>query len=419
MELTWILLDELARQYGDGFYLLDLPLFEENYRSFLGEFRRIYPKSSIAYSYKTNYVPALCRHLNDLGGYAEVVSGMEYQLALRVGVAPTRIIFNGPYKTRDEIQCALLAGSLVNIESFREIDIVQAAAERFPGREFCVGVRCNFPINDGEPSRFGFDTASEDIDAAFAWLRKIPNLRVTGLHCHFSTPDKTRESYALRIRKLMALAERLLGPDGPQMLNIGGGYFSHMPDELQRQFNFRPTEWKDYAEAIGEPLAQAYPGGNGPELILEPGTALVANVMSFVSRVVELKTIGGKTIAHVAGSIHNIKPTSHQKEIPVRVFKAAENTGEESSNGPVDVMGYTCMEHDCLCRDFKTQVVPGDFLVFDNVGAYTIVMKPPFIRPSPAMVAMKPDESGFALVKRRETTSDVFASYIITDSMDC
>ena len=48
---------------------------------------------------------------------------MEYKLALRVGVDPKKIILNGPLKDYKTTENALLRGSLVNLDSFYEIDI--------------------------------------------------------------------------------------------------------------------------------------------------------------------------------------------------------------------------------------------------------------------------------------------------------
>ena len=67
------------------------------------------------------------------------------------------------------------------------------------------------------------------------------------------------------------------------------------------------------------------------------------------------------------------------------------------------------MEHDCLYRDLKEAVRPGDFVVFENVGAYTVVMKPPFIQPAPAILAH--EGGSFAPARRAERCDDVFATY--------
>ena len=137
--------------------------FRTNYEEFLDAFRAIYPRSQIAYSYKTNYIPRLCWEVDRLGGYAEVVSAMEYDLALRVGVDPARIIFNGPYKSEDDLERALLAGSVVNLDADYEVALVEAIARRHPRATLTVGLRCNFALEDTHSSRFGFDVEDDGL----------------------------------------------------------------------------------------------------------------------------------------------------------------------------------------------------------------------------------------------------------------
>ena len=78
----------LRNEYGDAFYLLDSERFKENYLELREAFSAIYSNFNIAYSYKTNYTPKLCKIVNELGGYAEVVSEMEAELAIKCGVQP-------------------------------------------------------------------------------------------------------------------------------------------------------------------------------------------------------------------------------------------------------------------------------------------------------------------------------------------
>ena len=64
----------MRAEYGDAFYLLDSEQFKKNFQELKESFGKIYPKFNIAYSYKTNYTPKFCRLINEMGGYAEVVS---------------------------------------------------------------------------------------------------------------------------------------------------------------------------------------------------------------------------------------------------------------------------------------------------------------------------------------------------------
>jgi diaminopimelate decarboxylase len=419
MDISWNALNELEKEHRGSFYLLEPHKFADNYNEFLEAFRRYYPNSSIGYSYKTNYTPKLCQLVNQWGGYAEVVSGLEYALATRIGVPPSRIIFNGPYKKEAELEKALLAGSIVNLDSFYELELVERIAQRSPGHAMTVGIRCNFnigkfDIGSNRFSRFGFDVEREDFGSVFETLDRLENCRVGGFHCHFSTRHRSVESYALRTKNLLEVTACYFGDRIPQFIDVGGGYFSKMSPDLRRQFDSHVPDYNDYAEAIGSQIADAYPNNSGPELILEPGLALTADIMKFVARVIDIKTIGSKRVALVSGTIHNIKQqTSSHRNLPITVVRRSPaNQEPQIGNAVTDIVGYTCMENDLLYLGYEGGLDVDDYVVFDNVGAYTLVMKPPFIRASPPVIMYNSASEEFEQIKRRAEFSDVFATYV-------
>ena len=83
--LTKELLDSLSREYGDSYYILDSDVFKDNSERLISSFKKYYDNFNIAYSYKTNYIPKLVKAVDRLGGFAEVVSDMEFNLARRIG----------------------------------------------------------------------------------------------------------------------------------------------------------------------------------------------------------------------------------------------------------------------------------------------------------------------------------------------
>ncbi len=413
MKLSWRVLNNLAKAFGPSFYLLDAAAFDRNFADLLGAFRRIYPRTSLAYSYKTNYLPRLCRRANELGGYAEVVSGMEYELALRVGVPPRKIIFNGPYKTSGEIERALLGGALVNLDNAGEVALVQAAARRARNRPLRVGLRCNFNFKAGGISRFGIDAAGADLAAIIARLRRIKNCRIEALHCHCMPPDRSAAAYAAASRGMLKLARGLFGTQPPGILDLGGGFCSRMRPELAAQFDFNIPTFQEYARAVAGPFAEAFPGEVGPVLMLEPGMALAADALLFAARVVSLKTIRSRNYALLSGSVYDIKPAKNAKNLPLQHFPKPGQDRARRTAGPVDLAGYTCMEDDFLRRDYRGALAVNDFAVFHNVGAYTIVLKPPFILPPPPILAESADVPGkFEAVRRQASFDDVFAPYV-------
>ena len=97
---------DLATKYGSPLFVLSEQTIRTTYRKAHKAFSTRYPKVQFAWSYKTNYLSAVCNIFHQEGAWAEVVSGFEYQKAITNGVDPKKIIFNGPAKTREELATA-------------------------------------------------------------------------------------------------------------------------------------------------------------------------------------------------------------------------------------------------------------------------------------------------------------------------
>jgi diaminopimelate decarboxylase len=387
----------LSEQYGDAFYIFDEERLTSNYLAFIEAFRRYYLRAQVAYSYKTNYAPPVCKLVDTLGGYAEVVSEMEYALARRLGVVPERIIYNGPYKSLSSLREALVSGSIVNLDSARDVRLLQEIALGHPQVSIRVAIRCNFEVDGCRDSRFGIDVDGPEFEAALAAIRGLRNVRLSGLHCHF--PNRELESFKGRIARILSVADRIFEKP-PEFINVGGGFFGHLPESLRRHYTLPAPTATDYGAILGEAMAVRYGRGmDAPVLFLEPGTALVADTFRFVTRVIDKKQIRSRKLVCVAGSIFNISPYARTNSLPVSVIGPRGIAAVTESSVGFDVVGYTCIEGDVLTRDLRAPIELDDFLVYENVGSYSIVMKPPFILPNVPVLSC-PDRSGAVKVLR-------------------
>ena len=406
LQLNFDILNRLAKEYGPSFYLLDSQLFHGNFIQLRDAFRTIYPKTQLAYSYKTNYTPTLCKIVDRLGGFAEVVSDMEYEIARRIGVQSDRIIFNGPSKGFDAIKGVLLLGGIVNLDSFDELPLLERISSEYPGRELRVGIRCNFDIGDGLVSRFGLDVSSGDFDLLRHQLEEMSNVNLVMLHCHFAT--RSIESWQRRIEGLWALLDSR--PEFlPPMIDLGGGLFGNMPESLKRQFTSLIPSYRDYAELVAGAFSRRF-GNSGPMLVIEPGTAVVGDVMYFVTEIVSIKRVRKKSIATLNGSVHNINPTLNGKNLPLRIVHTGKHTPRFFE--ALDFAGYTCIESDYLYKGYSGECAVGDYVVFGNVGSYSVVLKPPFILPNFPIIEFDFQSGSHKPVKRAETFDDVFHTYV-------
>ena len=89
----------LINDYGSPLFVISEKQIRRNYQNATRIFKTRYPKVQFAWSYKTNYMNAVCQVFHQEGSWAEVVSGFEYEKALGNGVPGNKIIFNGPDKT--------------------------------------------------------------------------------------------------------------------------------------------------------------------------------------------------------------------------------------------------------------------------------------------------------------------------------
>lgn len=403
MNYTKEAVEALNGTFGSPFYLFDEEGFTENYRRLKGVMQAFYPAYRIAYSYKTNYTPYICRTAKKLGALAEVVSGMEYQLAKQLGYSDDEILFNGPDKGASGVQ-AFLNGCMINADSLDELALYCKAAGEEPEREFRIGLRVNLDVGQNFISRFGMD--EEDLDKAFRAVEAVPNLKIVGLHCHISR-CRDLKAWEQRTVNMLSLADRFFA-DAPEYLDLGSGMYGSMAPEFAAQFTNVPS-YEEYAQVTASLVAAHYTGAKKPVLYTEPGTTLVNRFVDLVANVETVKQVRGHWIATLNCSIHNIGETGLLKRLPITVIPGDAPRQHYDS---IDLTGYTCLEQDVLYPGYSGELAKGDHVVFGNVGGYSNVLKPPFIRPNCAMIAETP-EGGYILIKSPETYENLLNTYVL------
>lgn len=401
MILNKQVINELRKEYGDAFYLLDSEQYRNNFLELRDTFRKIYPNFNIAYSYKTNYTPKFCKIVNELGGYAEVVSEMELEIALRVGVRPNRIIWNGPIKNPKKLEEFLVAGGTDNIDSVEELEVVKNIAEKHPDKTLNLGIRCNYKVNDGVVSRFGFDVDSEGFKNVLAFVTSTPNVHFINFQCHFA--KRQIEYWPARAKGMVELIDRL----GiiPERIDIGGGLFGKMADSLKAQFTNEIPDYQAYAEAAARVFAEYFADKEvRPELLIEPGSAVVGDCMKFVGTVKTIKNVRGKWFATILGSQKNISMTGINP--PMEVIAMG---GEQNEYENLDMVGFTCIEGDVLYHNYNGKLAHEDAIVISNCGSYSLVMKPPFILPNFPVLDICGEKT--EVIKKGEVFDDLFHTF--------
>ena len=404
----------LVKEYGSPLYIFHVDEFKENYLNLLNTIRTYYPKYNIAYSYKTNYTPKICKVVKDLGGLAEVVSDMEFKLARKIGYDYQRIVYNGPVKGEGLFE-QLQNGGVANIDSLDEMAAVVEFAKNNPENDIHIAFRVNIDIGQGFISRFGLDAYEDEraeknceLCRAFEMAKTAQNISVVGLHCHIGR-SRNIEAWKNRVRIMFTLIDRYFNKT-PEFIDFGSGMNSVMEPTLASQFGGHIPTFSEYAEVIGTAMMEKYgklPEDEQPVLFTEPGTTLISGCMTFLATVETIKTVKGKTYITFDCSGGNMGDICHLKNLPITVY---HNGGELRTVKDASFVGYTCLEHDHMYEGFEGEIAVGDTVQFRNVGSYSNVFKPPFILPNCAMIGLDADGNA-ELIKRKETIDDLFQTY--------
>lgn len=232
-------------------------------------------------------------------------------------------------------------------------------------------------------------------------VTQTENLRFVNFQCHFA--KRQVEYWPARAKGMIQLIDRVKVI--PERIDIGGGIFGKMPEVLKQQFTSQIPEYREYAEAAATVFRDYFRDKEiQPELLIEPGSALVGDCMKFVGTVKTIKNVRGKDIASVLGSQKNISMTGVNP--PIEVIHMG---GEKKKYKELDLVGFTCIEGDVLYKDYNGELAVDDVVVISNCGSYSLVMKPPFILPNFPVLDICGDE--VEVIKQGETFEDIFHTF--------
>ena len=249
---------------------------------------------------------------------ATCVSINEVRLAIELGFAPERIIFNGNGKTPGELARAVDYGVIINVDSdFDFTHIEQAAREKDAKVKVLIRVNPDIDpivhahISTGlKSSKFG--VVENDVIELATRIHKSSRMILAGLHCHLGSTIKQLEpirNCAERLAALLTQIEHLLEVDTP-VVNVGGGLGIAYggPADLDSPY----PSVDEYVACFGQLQA---------ELIFEPGRSLVAASSALIGRVIGVKN-GDCLVADVSMT-ECIRPALYDAYHHVRSVKEA------------------------------------------------------------------------------------------------
>ena len=384
-DIDGVPVSDLVTSFGSPLFVFSERRIRESYRTIHRAFFTRYPNVRFSWSYKTNYLDAVCAILHQEGETAEVVSELEYRKARRLGVPGNEIIFNGPYKPLEALKTAVSEGATINIDHFDEIYDLEEVADSL-GRRINVGVRLNMDTGiSPQWTRFGFNLESGQALDAVKRIVSGDKLVLNGLHCHQGTFLLEPAAYARAIKKMADFAYEVQDDFGLKMeyLDIGGG----LPSRNRLKGIYLPPDVAvppvgEFAEAICDTLLGCLRPGDFPTLILETGRAIVDEAGFLITTVHAAKRLPDGTRSYVLDAGVNLLFTAFWYNFKIEL--------EKEIPGPYDscvLYGPLCMNIDVPAENAFLPPLPrGTRLIFSPVGAYNVTQWMQFIRSRPAVV---------------------------------
>ncbi len=363
-------LSRVAARVGcTPFYAMDRRLLTERVQAL----RAVLPVGlKLHYAMKANPMPAVVQHMAGLVDGIDVASAGELLVALDAGADPHEISFAGPGKRDPELLQAVASGVLVNVESARELAVLERASQSL-GLPARVALRVNpdFELKGsgmkmgGGPKQFGVDV--EQVPAVLDEMR-ARGLQFEGFHLFAGSQNLKAESICEAQLKSFELALRLaaLSPQAIRFLNLGGGFgIPYFPGE--QRLDLAPI-----AANLHELQARAKRELPEAELVIELGRYLVGEAGIYVTRVVDRKVSRGQVYLVCDGGLnHHLSASGNFGQVIRKNYPATVGNRLGAEPEVQTAVGPLCTPLDLLAdRMSLPRADVGDLVVIFQSGAY-------------------------------------------------
>ena len=367
----------LVGEFGSPLLILDCERVRVQWR----KLKRALPHVDLHYALKPMPHPAVVDTVIAEGGFLDLATTGEVQLARRLGVAPERCIHTHPIKRPEDIENALAFGVRTFVAD--NPDEVRKFARLGARTELLLRVSFRAPGAVCDLSRkFGCDPEDLLALARLAAELDVP-LRGLSFHVGSQTRDATKHVEALEAcAKLLAAARReKLGP--LDTLDIGGGFPIDYAQPVQDIARFCAPLRAALARLPGRVRVIAEPG----RYVVGPAALGVASVMGRAQR-------EGHWWYYLDDGLYG----SYSGQLFDHARYPVEPLRDDPERLPSVLAGPTCDSIDVIAENLMLpQLKAGDLVVARAMGAYTWASATEFnFFPKPTVVAVnqRPGDAG-------------------------
>lgn len=357
-----VIKETIQKDWEDPFYVVDLGDIAYKYNLW----KKLMPRVHPYYAVKCNDCPTVLDLLVSLGAGFDCASKREIDAVLKSGANSSSIIYANPCKASSFIKYAASMG--VDIMTFdNELELYKIK-KLFPHAKMVLRIK----VDDSKSiCQLGmkFGCYEEHIPS----LLRIANdldLNVIGVSFHVGSGCQNMQAYSVALEtsaRVFALA-KTFGFDF-SFLDIGGGFPGSKQDVIL---------FENMANIINEKLDEYFPVCSDIEIIAEPGRYFMASAFTLCTNIIAKRELSlleeDLSMYYVNDGLYGsfnclifdhavIEPLAYQ------VIKSSSEAKLQKSS----IWGPTCDGMDCILKTcYLPQLNIGDWIIFENMGAYTI-----------------------------------------------
>ncbi|XP_068192455.1 ornithine decarboxylase-like [Antennarius striatus] len=340
------------------------------------------PRVTPFYAVKCNSTPAVLKMLRALGTGFDCASKGEIKLALSLGVTPDKIIYAHTIKPPSHIRYACAHG--VNVMTFDNEDELFKISHCHAKAKLVLRIAVDdskslLPLN----SKFG--ASLETVDKLLERAKEL-SLEVIGVSFHVGSGclDSLAFTQAIADARHVFDTANLLGFQ-MNLLDIGGGFTGR--DDHQVNFD-------ELSDVINAALDKHFPADSGVKVIAEPGQYFVDSAFTLVMNVIAKTVITDDVDKHcdkkkttpnrmmmyfvndgAFGSLAIMNNNPKYKKLEPFLHRAVETSEQKYLSV---LWGPTCNILDKIISCWLPELHIEDWLLLDNMGAYTLCMRSDF-----------------------------------------
>ncbi|HSW47764.1 MAG TPA: type III PLP-dependent enzyme [Candidatus Saccharimonadales bacterium] len=345
-------------KYPTPFFIFSREKIVDNYK----QFKKLFPKSAVHYAMKANSEPELLSILKDAGSGFEVASKFELKILHDLKVPPEKIIYGSSVKPADHIQEFNKYGvNRFACDSFAELEKIAVFA---PGSKIYIRTVAN---DSGSVFKFS-SKFGVDIDMIIPLLKRsiLLGLKPYGISFHVGSQASDSKAWANMLSNLKSTIQELERMKIKlDIINIGGGF----------PCKYMSSEVVPDLDQIAKLILNEYEKlPYKPDLILEPGRAIIADTSVAVASIIARIERRGTTWLFLDAGCYNSFFETMAYQGSTRYVTTSIKHVDKSGEALFAIAGPTGDSPDIISSEtlLPADIDVGDKLILHSVGAYSL-----------------------------------------------